>query len=206
MNKNIIPIIIVLIIAGVWFFSTQEAIIVTNFDECIQAGNPAMESYPRQCRHGDETFTEIIEPIISQEEASIIARKNKDCSMAGIVTHRENEISYNAITKTWWFDIERMPEIEKDGCNPACVVNEETLTSEVNWRCTGLVESKEITCEKSQRNVDACTMDYTPVCGSVRVECFTTPCDPVKETFSNVCSACSNERVISYITGECIEN
>jgi hypothetical protein len=31
---------------------------VTNFEECISAGNPAMESYPRQCRHEDRTFTE----------------------------------------------------------------------------------------------------------------------------------------------------
>ncbi|MBU0706586.1 hypothetical protein KJ657_02610 [Patescibacteria group bacterium] len=34
---------------------------VTNFEECIAAGNPVMESYPRQCRHGDQTFTEEID-------------------------------------------------------------------------------------------------------------------------------------------------
>ena len=34
---------------------------VTNFEECIAAGNPAMESYPRQCRHNDQTFVEVIE-------------------------------------------------------------------------------------------------------------------------------------------------
>ncbi|MFC1678539.1 Gmad2 immunoglobulin-like domain-containing protein [Patescibacteria group bacterium] len=33
---------------------------ITNFQECIEAGNPAMESYPRQCRAGDQTFTENI--------------------------------------------------------------------------------------------------------------------------------------------------
>jgi|GEM_PF-1913562 hypothetical protein len=33
---------------------------ITNFEECIAAGNPAMESYPRQCRAGDRTFTEEI--------------------------------------------------------------------------------------------------------------------------------------------------
>ncbi len=26
---------------------------ITNFDECISAGNPAMESHPRQCRTAD---------------------------------------------------------------------------------------------------------------------------------------------------------
>jgi len=31
---------------------------VFNFEDCLEAGNPAMESYPRQCRHEDKTFTE----------------------------------------------------------------------------------------------------------------------------------------------------
>ena len=34
---------------------------VNSFEECIEAGNPAMESYPRQCRAGDQTFTEEVE-------------------------------------------------------------------------------------------------------------------------------------------------
>jgi len=34
---------------------------VFNFEDCLEAGNPAMESYPRQCRHGDKTFTEELE-------------------------------------------------------------------------------------------------------------------------------------------------
>lgn len=33
---------------------------ITNFMECANAGNPVMESYPRQCRAGDETFIENI--------------------------------------------------------------------------------------------------------------------------------------------------
>ena len=34
--------------------------VVTNFVECMQAGNPIMESYPRQCRSASQTFTEYI--------------------------------------------------------------------------------------------------------------------------------------------------
>ncbi len=41
---------------------------VTNFEECVQAGNPVMESYPRQCRHGDNTFTEVIEQISNDKK------------------------------------------------------------------------------------------------------------------------------------------
>lgn len=33
---------------------------VASFEECVVAGNPVMESYPRQCRHGEQTFTENI--------------------------------------------------------------------------------------------------------------------------------------------------
>jgi len=39
----------------------QEPISVSSFDECVKAGNPVMESYPRQCRHGERTYTEVIE-------------------------------------------------------------------------------------------------------------------------------------------------
>ncbi len=41
----------------------------------------------------------------------------------------------NEITGTWWINL----DIEKEGCNPACVINVETKTAEINWRCTGLI-------------------------------------------------------------------
>ena len=31
---------------------------ITNFEECVAAGNPAMESHPRQCRADGQTFIE----------------------------------------------------------------------------------------------------------------------------------------------------
>jgi len=41
----------------------------------------------------------------------------------------------NEITGTWWINL----DIEKAGCSPACVINVETKTAEINWRCTGLI-------------------------------------------------------------------
>jgi hypothetical protein len=41
----------------------------------------------------------------------------------------------NEITGTWWINL----DIEKEGCNPACVINVETKMAEINWRCTGLL-------------------------------------------------------------------
>jgi hypothetical protein len=43
---------------------------------------------------------------------------------------------YNENSKTWWFDANL--NAVQEGCNPACVVSEETKTAEINWRCTGL--------------------------------------------------------------------
>ncbi len=117
--------------------------VVTNFEECLAAGNPAMESFPRQCRHNETTYVEEIKgkigadmgPILSENEAILIAGSTQVCTMAGIP---DNTASYNPTSKTWWIDLVRMPELENDGCNPACVVHEENKTAEVNWRCTGL--------------------------------------------------------------------
>jgi len=58
-------------------------------------------------------------------------------------------------------------------------------------------------CLPEQRNVDACIEIYQPVCASVNVQCVTTPCDPVQETYANSCKACMNSLVSSYTQGEC---
>lgn len=34
--------------------------LVSNFEECLAAGNQVLETYPRQCKHGDKTFLENI--------------------------------------------------------------------------------------------------------------------------------------------------
>jgi len=69
-------------------------------------------------------------------EARLIAEQNciKDGESLALGYYNEN-------TKTWWFDVNL--NTIKEGCNPACVVNEEMKTAEINWRCTGLINQKE---------------------------------------------------------------
>jgi hypothetical protein len=61
-------VIVILIIIGI---IVKSALLpsqkITNFEECIDAGNPAMESYPRQCRdsESDRTFTEETRIVVS---------------------------------------------------------------------------------------------------------------------------------------------
>ncbi|MFC1455097.1 hypothetical protein ACFLQI_03360 [Candidatus Undinarchaeota archaeon] len=61
-------------------------------------------------------------------------RDDQECMIeGGILTE---DIIYNNVTKTWWFGLDG---IDKDGCNPACVVDEAAKTASINWRCTGLI-------------------------------------------------------------------
>ena len=107
----------------------EEPCQITNFDECVAAGYPAMESHPRQCRIPDGTvFVEELSSL-TQEDAQSLAEQSS-CTEQGPLTGTS---FYNFNTRTWWFDL----DIQKEGCNPACVVSEDTLQAEINWRCTG---------------------------------------------------------------------
>ena len=68
---------------------------------------------------------------MSLSEAKKIAR-NSECTKEGSL---KEEYFCNENTGTWWIDL----DIEKEGCNPACVVNVSTKKAEINWRCTGLI-------------------------------------------------------------------
>ncbi len=73
-----------------------------------------------------------VNSIISEAEARAIAEKS--CIKGGEALTGG---IYNEGTRTWWFDANL--NATKPGCNPACVVNENTKTAEINWRCTGLI-------------------------------------------------------------------
>ncbi len=67
----IIDIIITLFIAGgiVWYTKmyrpANQSAAITSFEECSAAGNPILESYPRQCRTQDEqNFVEDLQIIV----------------------------------------------------------------------------------------------------------------------------------------------
>jgi nitrous oxidase accessory protein len=67
---------------------------------------------------------------LTYEEARAIA-ENSTCVQEGTLT---DTWMYNEYTRTWWIDLE--PFTVMPGCNPACVISEDTRTAEINWRCT----------------------------------------------------------------------
>lgn len=64
MNRKtiaLISLVVVLVVILGIFVSREErsgqSMRITNFEECVEAGFPVMESYPEQCSNGEETFT-----------------------------------------------------------------------------------------------------------------------------------------------------
>jgi hypothetical protein len=56
----------------------------------------------------------------------------------------------------------------------------------------------------TEMNPVACTLEYAPVCAFVQVQCITTPCPPVQETFGNKCAAsASTLPTLMLYAGEC---
>jgi hypothetical protein len=58
--KKWIWVLVIAVLVIILFYSGRVEK-VANFEECVAAGNPVMESYPRQCRHGGKTFVEVVE-------------------------------------------------------------------------------------------------------------------------------------------------
>ena len=63
-----------------------------------------------------------------------------------------------------------------------------------------------VACSREVKEGVACLDVYQPVCGLVEVQCVTTSCNPVPQTFGNGCYACRESNVISYTEGECENN
>ena len=49
-------------------FMQKEDSKITNFTECVSAGNPIMETYPRQCRSGEDIYTEYIGDVLEKQD------------------------------------------------------------------------------------------------------------------------------------------
>lgn len=86
------------------------------------------------------------------------------------------------------------------------VTNEESIEQIISLLSQDKTVSNDalINCTPGQRNVDACIEIYQPVCAKVNVQCIAMQCEPVEETFSNSCFACSNSLVESYTEGKCL--
>ncbi len=127
--------------------SGRGGVIVLSPEECDSKGGRVVNTLGETCA-SDETNAGEVEGLmcpciccvastesdkLTLDEAIGIA-EGSECTEKGVLT---DSYMYNEYTKTWWIDLDMKEEFEKEYCNPACVVNEDTRSAEINWRCTG---------------------------------------------------------------------
>ncbi len=99
-------------------------------------GGECFLSAPIDCKCVNGKCEGIFEGEMSFSEARQIAEQS-ECVEEGNL----KEGGRFSGTNNWEIDLE--PFIEKEGCNPVCVVSPVERTAEINWRCTGCAKEGE---------------------------------------------------------------
>ena len=169
--------------------SPIEDVVVTSFEECIAAGNPAMESYPRQCRAGDTTFTEVIEePVETPDEGD-----NGDELTGGTHICTAEEKANMACTRDYRPVCGDDDVTYGNGCTACSSGN---IDSYAEGECTEIVRSINELCEDAAGT----WVDSAMECEHVSEE----TCAELGGRFNECGSACRNDPDAQICTMQCV--
>jgi hypothetical protein len=134
---------------------------------------------------------------LTEREARIIAEAS--CIKGGVALSSGG--TYNQNSQTWWFDANL--NATQEGCNPACVVSEQTKTAEINWRCTGLIPPDQTNPSVSPIS-DDCEIEN---CHGLDIVCGKNPAQMCTEMYQ-LGDKCRQFAQCSQVNGKCqqIEN
>lgn len=128
---------------------------ISSFEECVAAGNPVMESYPRQCRAGNRTFVSLTDLFQVSRDAS--CAQDSDCVLvdeslgfsccwAGACARiNYSEDKWTAVNGTW-YSAQREKNCPAD-CGPAPGCPIQVLNDSFAAVCNGG------TCEKTESSL-----------------------------------------------------
>jgi len=118
MKKILIVFLIGLVLLGIWASRHQKPLPAGNilsFEDCLKAGYPVMESYPRQCKTPDgKTFAEEV-PIQPTYKNATADNIMVDLPFPGAVVGKDFSVTGKA-RGTWYFEASFPVEVlDKDG-------------------------------------------------------------------------------------------
>lgn len=161
-------------------------ITVTTFEECVEQTGIVMESYPRQCSFGGETFVEDVMPLdatacpdprptgITREYMPVLGSDGEEYQNWRMACSNE---------AVEWYQ----PVLEEQPSEPVSLEGE--------------------TCSEQQKQAQICTLEYMPRCGLVPndIQCVTAPCATYDAVdFGNSCAACAGQADVHY-PGTCAD-
>lgn len=181
---------------------------IGNFEECVAAGYPVMESYPRQCSvPGGQIFTEELEPIGGQrDEHGCLGPAGYTWNETPGFCLREWEVKdgYRKAAEIAGEYLEEqygltLVSIDPYNC-PGCYYmefetgeNRDMISVDImNWEVSS-EETIRHTCTEGEKQAGICTLEYDPVCGYK---------DGESNTYGNGCGACASD-VDYWVSGEC---
>lgn len=147
MRKTVLAILLLILLLGGSFVLARylhkrsEGKWICINGEWVKQGNPFFSKPSENCRFGivenakrkleDESLCLSVNgKAMNYLQAKELAQKF--CKQGSL----KDEHMCNSNSGTWWIDF--TPDNPKGGCNPACVVDVEKSTADINWRCTGL--------------------------------------------------------------------
>lgn len=158
-----------LILLGVIFLFSACSLIkptakISDFESCAAAGNPVMESYPRQCRANGQTFVEVININVNDPnqrpctmeaklcpDGSAVGRSGPNCEFAPCPDNSAQPEPTAADCQknsgTWLAQYRECEYISKDWCD----------------RFGGMFNECESACRHNPQ-AEVCTLQCVPVC------------------------------------------
>jgi len=175
----------------------------------------APEDRDAPARMAEQLQTECLDAMARGRTYNLIRFPNGDES-EGVAGELQNSLErpYRTLSscKTagseWKLAAEKSDRRAYFECRTTCAADEGSggITCEGTAYTSPRYMTKTTVCLPEQRGVTTCPQVLHAVCATVNIQCITTPCDPIRQTFRHECEACKNPLVSDYVFGACPED